>query len=904
MMPAAKPVTLILQEVMQGLGAFVKYLASSAVTDRIVPGLAAMEPDGEFIRRINEEQPNQPTLAQSYYCAITSEFQPTIFSGGHEPKELPIRFVQWLADVLITQMMKETNDLVVNTASMTHVDPQVGKYIKDSLDFGPNPQVYHTNYFLRPEVVNALTRWLRLVQAQAPAPFSVEPPKRRGTRSGSGGVRASAIYVPGATPRGTGEIELGGMVAPEMPAVVDTDIHIMSAHTPSDVALEEIAAAKPSYVVVEREHQGEKLHYAFATEEVLDRGTGAGGAALLDALNLHETDRSTTRSPAASMTPPNVSGGPITARRAVILEGTRAVGVLPEKRDLPNADALVELARVASAPKAPTDFAAARRAMPTFAMTGAMPAASVSASPPPPMPRRTRSGGGPTAVPPNPVKVTCHFRAEMEQEVTIKKPVTVEVTVSREMIGAILHAAAAEGKAEIDPTRKILVQVLPKLNFQSVDDDYVEIDPPAPGAPQQLYFILKGTHEGDGEVWVIARQGQVPLVTLVLKPQIVSAATGNARRAVATATTSEAPRLAEPLHQLRITELRNGNELTYHFDLQSPDLKLLIEGKSKPLLGDREKYVTERYAEIENRWLSNKDDVENFTEELRAIGHTMLDELVPAEVQRALWDYRDKIKSIMVLAEEPFIPWELVHLSEPGQPLGAETRFLGQMGLVRWLHEAGWPADELRIRKDKARYVIPHYPHPDYTLPEAEKENVFLEKEFRATAVPPKSGEVRKLIAQPGAFDLLHFACHGAAEQNNIANAELLMEGRVEAAGYIRDPLSATTVEGHANLKSDGTGPLIVLNACQAGRAGYKLTGVGGFARAFLRRGAGAFVGTLWSVGDNPARTFTEEFYRRLKKGSTVAEAAIAGREAAKAAGDATWLAYVVYGHPHARLGR
>ncbi len=625
---------------------------------------------------------------------------------------------------------------------------------------------------------------------------------------------------------------------------------------------------------------------------------------LLDALNLHETDRSATRSPAASMTPPDAPNAPMTARRAVIMEGARAVGVLPEKRDLPNADELVEMARVASAPKAPSDFAMARRTMPTFAMSGAMPAASFPL--PPPRPRRAAPvpAAEPTAVPPTPVKITCHFRAEMDQEVTIKKPVTVEVTVSREMIGAILHAAAAEGKAEIDPTRKILVQVLPKENFQSVDDDYVEIDPPAPNAPQQLYFILKGTHEGDGEVWVIARQGQVPLVTLVLKPQIVSASTGNTRRVEASATTAEAPKLAEPLHQLRITELRNGNELTYHFDLQSPDLKLLVQGKSKPLVGDREKYVTERYAEIENRWLSNKDDVENFTEELRAIGHTMLDELVPAEVQKALWDYRDQIKSIMVLAEEPFIPWELVHLSEPGQPLGPEVRFLGQMGLVRWLHEAGWPADELRIRKDKARYVIPHYPHPDYKLPEAEQENVFLEQEFGATAVPPKSGEVRKLIAQPGAFDLLHFACHGAAEQNNIANAELLMEGRVEAAGYIRDPLSATTVEGHANLKSDGTGPIIVLNACQAGRAGYKLTGVGGFARAFLRRGAGAFVGTLWSVGDNPARTFTEEFYRQLKQGRTVAEAAIAGREAARAAGDATWLAYVVYGHPHARLGR
>jgi CHAT domain-containing protein len=95
---------------------------------------------------------------------------------------------------------------------------------------------------------------------------------------------------------------------------------------------------------------------------------------------------------------------------------------------------------------------------------------------------------------------------------------------------------------------------------------------------------------------------------------------------------------------------------------------------------------------------------------------------------------------------------------------------------------------------------------------------------------------------------------------------------------------------------------MVVLNACQAGRQNWKLTGIGGFAQAFLRRGAGAFVGTLWSVGDAPARNFTEAMYRALKAGDPMAAAVRAGRAAARAAGDATWLAYAVYGHPAARL--
>ena len=93
-----------------------------------------------------------------------------------------------------------------------------------------------------------------------------------------------------------------------------------------------------------------------------------------------------------------------------------------------------------------------------------------------------------------------------------------------------------------------------------------------------------------------------------------------------------------------------------------------------------------------------------------------------------------------------------------------------------------------------------------------------------------------------------------------------------------------------------------LLSRIVVGRAGWGLTSIGGFAEAFLRAGAGAFVGTLWAVCDRPARTFGEAFYGALLGGRTLAEATRAGRDGARAAGEATWLAYVVYGHPHATL--
>ena len=58
----------------------------------------------------------------------------------------------------------------------------------------------------------------------------------------------------------------------------------------------------------------------------------------------------------------------------------------------------------------------------------------------------------------------------------------------------------------------------------------------------------------------------------------------------------------------------------------------------------------------------------------------------------------------------------------------------------------------------------------------------------------------------------------------------------------------------------------------------------------------------MWSVTDANALTFAETFYGELLGGATVAEAVRSGRQAARAAGDPTWLAYSVYAHPNARV--
>ena len=99
--------------------------------------------------------------------------------------------------------------------------------------------------------------------------------------------------------------------------------------------------------MVRRDYRGELLNYAFATEEVIEKTSGlAAGIDLHNALNLHETGRSETRSVTDSMIPPALTEGTVTTGRAVVLVGYEPVGVLPETSKLLDADGLVKLAKI------------------------------------------------------------------------------------------------------------------------------------------------------------------------------------------------------------------------------------------------------------------------------------------------------------------------------------------------------------------------------------------------------------------------------------------------------------------------------------------------------------------------------------------------------------------------------
>ncbi|WP_411884394.1 CHAT domain-containing protein [Polaromonas sp. YR568] len=855
MVPGFASAGAILAAAVSGIGVLVKVIASAAITDAAVPGLAAMDPGGGFIRDINGPQPGQPKPEQTYYCAITSEFNLDAAAALADAGLMSHGLLLALADKAADALYGKPSDLVVPVESMTQIDESVGTYIRERFDFGKNGKVHHCAYFSQPETAVSLSTWLE-INAQVEAAPKV--------------ARAGVIS----------RME-------EMPVIK------LRSTQPVDVALARVETARQPWIVIERRtvEDGKPVtlryaHPASLGREWLAQMSKVPGATVHEAFELSESRRS-PEAPVGTATgaiPPQALPDDLRDKFA-----SRFRTIEMDKGEPVNVTAPDEIAapKMAAAPNARPAAAGRRR---SAGVKAAAKKASSRQSPPVAAPK----------------EVECHFRAETDDEYVLEHVHTVELTVAREVLQPTGRGASVTKAGKVKAAKPLVIECIPMLRVSLLDPDdaRVEIPVPASGAPACLRFDLKGNEAGSGQVRVQVRQGPLPLVTLTLDFSVVQTRSGTPRPVTASATLAEFPETPRATDELRIWQRQPaGGKTQYAYELSLPSARVRKAFESPLLDVAPAEYVASIHKRIEDRWAEHRSEKEAFARDLRAIGSELFDELFPLELKQLLWKHLQSIQSVQVLSSEPFIPWELVLLRNPGQRKpGPDAAFLGELGVVRWLID-GYPPEVLRVRKGKARYVIPAYPAPN-ELPGAQQEIDMLKNRFGATEVPAQAEAVYSLLEKPGNFDLLHFACHGAANPMDIGTARLEMPGRLRSDGSLsEEDILATTVRHEAELRSGAMQPIVVLNACQSGISGYTLKGMGGFAEAFLQAGAGVFVGTGWSIGDTPALAFMNEFYAQFVDArKPLASAAAAARKKAREDGDATWLAYVVYGHPRARV--
>jgi len=261
---------------------------------------------------------------------------------------------------------------------------------------------------------------------------------------------------------------------------------------------------------------------------------------------------------------------------------------------------------------------------------------------------------------------------------------------------------------------------------------------------------------------------------------------------------------------------------------------------------------------------------------------------IPAQVKALLWDALEKgAKTMSVISEEPYIPWELMvpykKIQNPRRPLGIELR------LGRWI-TGDYKAARQFVPMKNGYIVCPK----TSGLTSSAQEVTFLTQQLRPDfapveeVVPASFTGVNKGLAGPSRH-VIHFICHGKSAA--LQTLELDKPDTLDCS-------QVRTLKGFQAAFKDG--PLAFLNACEVGGQVLALDGVGGFANSFIELGASAVVAPLWPVQDKVALDVTRTFYSQALKGVAFAEIMQEIRAKAYDEGIDSYAAYCFYGDPMA----
>lgn len=288
---------------------------------------------------------------------------------------------------------------------------------------------------------------------------------------------------------------------------------------------------------------------------------------------------------------------------------------------------------------------------------------------------------------------------------------------------------------------------------------------------------------------------------------------------------------------------------------------------------------------------------EDIEDELESLGQDLYLRLFPETLKAVYRQHRYRIRSLMVLSDEPWIPWELVRPHE-----FEDDDFLCMLfPMARWFAGPVPPAGAIQVERLLCVEAAEVEGYPTLHSARAERERLAasveevqgLTGDFLDSAT--HSGLINHL--KKGGFDLIHFAGHADYDAGEPDRSRLVLTDR---------PFRATKLTGPLIRRIQEDRSLVFLSACRAAHEGLALTGVGGWPDRWVRLGhCGALLSPQWAVRDCSAGNFAGTFYRRLREGTSLGEAALDARRRLREANpsDPTYLAYSLYGHPNAIVG-
>lgn len=455
-------------------------------------------------------------------------------------------------------------------------------------------------------------------------------------------------------------------------------------------------------------------------------------------------------------------------------------------------------------------------------------------------------------------------------------------------------AAGGQGKIIQQPAGtpiRILVQA--RSGFEPLGEVEGTLVVTADEIGPRLPFPFKAVEAGVGQLVVLAYLNGAEVsrvrVTCEVKPALAADETPAPVLHQGGIETSLA---AHPDLLVHIEETGSGERLEFTFTLTAadPDLNLNLARFGPHRLGPNPlQYFDGLYQEIENLGIQTAAQRQQAEETLKARGVELFKAMLPPEMQKLLWSLRGRIRSVFIQTAEPWVPWELCRLvgDEDGAVVEGDF-FCEAFELTRWVPGIGL---RQRLRMDRLAVVAPGSSGLDSAAQEVQFLRSLADGGRRVHPIPARFFDLHSAFKR-GEYDVWHFSGHGKARDADPNRSFIELEDARYTAQYIQGEA--------ANLGR--LHPLVFLNACEIGRSGQSFAGEGGWARQFLRSGASAFVGALWSVYDVPAFRFAKEFYTQLLGGVPIGKAARQARLAIKSAGDPSWLAYTVFAYPLAKV--
>jgi hypothetical protein len=442
--------------------------------------------------------------------------------------------------------------------------------------------------------------------------------------------------------------------------------------------------------------------------------------------------------------------------------------------------------------------------------------------------------------------------------------------------------------------KKIEVEVLITAeDFEIEGDNFQPLNVPVDKDSEPILFqmIPKSTGEKKVKVEFFQNSRYIGGVTVTTQVVVPSETTG--AKQISTQGVFELKKeVTSPDLTILITESKSNDEkMRYNFKLLSPKNELFYYNVREELrfTGSPSQWIEGLYKELGT--LHEKESAGDIKETLDAIGTDLYEKLFPKEL-KTIWEekIKDRVKSIMIISDEPWIPWEIVkpcYVDDRG--VNKEDDFLCESyQLTRWI--SGGPSPPSLIEISRGALIVPVMSK----LPNVKKESEFLKKILKhlKPIVPSSLSNVRELLRN-GGYQLIHFACHGSFNPKDHEKSIVYLEGN--------DKLKPRDIAGERkNFGRDK--PFVFINACQTTRADFSLVGIGSWADKFVNAKSSVFLGASWEVNDEKACCFTEAFYDNLCKGMTIGEAMKEARTKIKEEIDPTWLAYTLYADPLAKV--